>query len=53
MIRITNELLFYGGLIVAAASLLAFIIFLLISKLMNVSLEAKFKEEYGGAYRKR
>lgn len=43
----TNELLFYGGMAAAGGSLLALILFLCISQVKKVRLNARLDAEYG------
>lgn len=44
---ITNEAMFYGGLILAGSSALLTIIFFCISKVKSVKLNAQLNREYG------
>ena len=44
---ITNEMMFYGGGILAGGAALLTIIFFCISKVKSVKLNAQLKQEYG------
>lgn len=44
---ITNEAIFYGGIIIAACSLLAALIYFFISKIRKMNLDARLDAEYG------
>lgn len=44
---LTNEILFYGGLILICSSLLLAIIYFCISKIKSVKLNAQLDAEYG------
>ena len=44
---ITDEWLFYGGMFLAAGSLIALILYLCVSKLRFARLRAQLEEEYG------
>lgn len=44
---ITNEMMFYGGMIVAAASVLGMIIYLLLARVKKLKLEIRLDQEYG------
>ncbi len=44
---LTDEVLFYGGIIITGCSLLLAIIFLCISKIKKIRLDAQLDEEYG------
>ncbi len=47
MNRITNEVLFYGGIIIIAISLLFFCIYICVAKVKNIKIQMELKEEYG------
>lgn len=47
MININDEILFYGGLCVAVAALLAAIIFFCVSRAKTARLKKTLEEEYG------
>lgn len=44
---ITNEMMFYGGIVIAAAALAAGIVCLLTLKIKKIKLDAQLDEEYG------
>lgn len=44
---ITNEMMFYGGVILVGGSALLTIIFFCISKVKSVKLDAQLNREYG------
>lgn len=44
---LTNEVLFYGGIIITGYSILSAIIFLCVSKIKAVRLNAQLDAEYG------
>ena len=44
---ITNEMMFYGGIVIAAAALAAGIVCLLTLKIKKTKLDAQLDEEYG------
>lgn len=44
---ITNEMLFYGGLVLTGSSVLLAIIFFCISKIKSIKLNAQLDKEYG------
>lgn len=44
---ITNEMMFYGGIVIAAAALAAGIVCLLTLKMKKIKLDAQLDEEYG------
>lgn len=43
----TNEILFYGGMVIAVTALVAAIIFFVIFYIGKIKLNIKFDEEYG------
>lgn len=47
MVWISNEMMFYGGLILAGSSVLLAIIFFCLSKVKSVKLNAQLDKEYG------
>lgn len=47
MAGLTNEMLFYGGLIVAGGSLLGFLFFVFVLQIRRIRLNSKLDEEYG------
>lgn len=44
---LTNEMLFYGGIIITIISLIIFIIYLCISQIIKIQLNTKMDMEYG------
>ena len=44
---LTNEVLFYGGIIITGCSILSAIIFLCVTKIKAVRLNAQLDAEYG------
>ena len=44
---LTNEMLFYGGIIITIISLIIFIIYLCITQIIKIQLNAKMDIEYG------
>lgn len=44
---LTNEILFYGGIAITTISLIIFIIYLCISQIITIRLNAKMDIEYG------
>lgn len=44
---LTNEVLFYGGIVIAAGSLAAALFYFFITQIKKVRLEAKLDMEYG------
>lgn len=45
--KITNEMMFYGGIVLAAVSALTMIIYLLIARMRKLRLNAQLDQEYG------
>lgn len=43
----TNETIFYGGIIIASCSLLAALVFFFIFKIKKINLDAQLDAEYG------
>lgn len=49
---LTDEVLFYGGIIIIGCSLLLAIIFLCVSKIKKIRLDAQLDAEYGKSKKK-
>lgn len=49
---LTNEVLFYGGLVITGGSVLSAIIYFFISRIKSVNLNAQLDAEYGARERK-
>lgn len=45
--NVTNEMMFYGGMILAAASALGMVIYLLLAKMKKMRLDIRLDQEYG------
>lgn len=45
--NITNEMMFYGGMILAGASVLGMVIYLLLARMWKLKLEIRLDQEYG------
>ena len=44
---ITNEAIFYGGIIIASCSLLVAIVYFFVSKIRKMNLDTRLDAEYG------
>lgn len=51
--HITNEMMFYGGIILVAASALGMILYLLVARLKKIKLDMQLDQEYGKAEKNR
>lgn len=52
MISLSNEVIFYGGILIAGCSFLAIILHLCISQVQKVRLHSKLVQEYGEKQKK-
>ncbi len=52
MMGLSNEMIFYGGIVIAGCSLLAMIFHLCISQIQKVRLHSKLVQEYGEKQKK-